>query len=81
MSSQHYGKTVLISRPRYDENIKAWRPYASVTLDDRLGTFRYHQLKPEESFATEEEASSFGFIVARRWVDANLERYAGGTSK
>lgn len=76
MSALHYGQTLLISRPRYDENIKAWRPYASVTLNDRQGTFRYQQIKPEENFATEQEALSFGFNVAREWVDENLKPYA-----
>ena len=75
MSTQQYGQTILISRPRYDENVEAWRPYASITLNDLQGTFLYRQIKPKESFATEQEALSFGFIVAREWVDEHLKAY------
>jgi hypothetical protein len=74
MPTSIYRKYILMSRPRYDEKAGVWEPYASVAadvLDEK--NFYYHQLKDlNSSFETEEQAVSFGFIVARAWVDEHL---------
>jgi hypothetical protein len=65
MAAILYGIYVLISRPRYDEKLRVWLCYASVSSD--VG---YYQLKNlDKSFETEEEASASGFGAARLWVD------------
>jgi hypothetical protein len=74
MPTSIYRKYILMSRSRYDEKAGVWEPYASVAadvLDEK--NFYYHQLKDlNSSFETEEQAVSFGFIVARAWVDEHL---------
>jgi hypothetical protein len=62
------GNYILISRPRYDDELRVWRPYASVSsTGDR---FHYHQFnKLVETFETEEETCAFGFTTARHWLD------------
>lgn len=67
MASLLYGKSVLISRPRYDERRGTWIPYGSVSWDG--DKFHYHQLELSKTFATEEEALAYGFIAAREWID------------
>ena len=63
-----YGKCISISRPQYDEKLEAWIPYASVSWDG--DKFHYYRLKDRtETFETEDEALSFGFILARHWID------------
>jgi hypothetical protein len=63
-----YGIYILISRPRYDEKLAVWLPYASVSWDGNK--YQYHQLtKLGKSFETEEEAEAFGFVAARDWID------------
>jgi hypothetical protein len=68
MSAILYGTYILISRPRYDEKLRVWLAYASVSWD---GTkYHYHQLNDlKNNFDTEEEALAFGFIAARDWID------------
>jgi hypothetical protein len=62
-----YGIYVLISRPHYDEKLRVWHPYASITRDDQ---FHYHQLNNlDKTFETEKEAIAFGFGAARKWVE------------
>ena len=69
MSSVLFGKSILISRPRYDEKLGAWIPYASVSWDG--DKFHYHQLHDlNKSFATEEEALAYGYLVAQEWIEA-----------
>ena len=71
MPASEYKKYYLISRPHYDETIHVWVPYASVAADGR--EFYYHQFNDLNStFETKEQALSFGFIVARSWVDEHL---------
>jgi hypothetical protein len=68
MAAVLYEKYILISRPRYDEKLRVWLPYASTSWDG--DKFHYHQLKDfEKSFQTEEEALAFGFVAARNWID------------
>jgi hypothetical protein len=65
------GKYILSSQPRYDSKLDVWFPYASVAwhdLDDH--SFHHHELKGlNRRFKKQEEALSFGFIVARAWVE------------
>jgi hypothetical protein len=70
MSAILYGTYILISRPRYDEKLRVWLAYASISWD---GTkYHYHQLMDlVKTFETEEEALAFGFIAARDWIDAH----------
>ena len=64
MTALLYKNYVLISRPRYDEKLRRWVPYASAIWDDDP-EFRYRQFKDfAKTFETEEEALSFGFVVA-----------------
>jgi hypothetical protein len=73
MPASEYKKYYLISRPHYDEKIHVWVPYASVAGDADGREFYYHRLKDLNStFATEEQALSYGFIVARSWIDEHL---------
>lgn len=68
MAAILYGTYVLISRPRFDDKLRAWLPYASVSWDDYK--FHYHQLTDlVKSFETEETALTFGFSAARLWID------------
>ena len=68
MSPLQYGIYILISRPQYDEKLKAWVPYASVSSNG--DQFHYHQLKElGETFETEEEALVFGYVAGRNWSD------------
>ena len=68
MSSLLYGNSILISRPRYDAELGAWRPYASLSWDG--DKFRYHRLKDlDRSFETEDEALAYGYSAAREWID------------
>ena len=68
MATVLYGKYMLISRPRYDENLRVWFAYASTSCYG--DTFHYHQLTDfEKSFQTEEEALASGFVAARSWID------------
>ena len=73
MPASEYKKYYLISRPHYNEKIRVWVPYASVAAAGDGREFYYHQFKDLNStFETEEQAMSFGFIVARGWVDEQL---------
>ena len=68
MSTVLYGKYMLISRPRYDEKLRVWFPYASISWYGH--TFLYQQLTDfERSFQSEEQALAFGFVAARNWID------------
>jgi len=68
MATVLYGKYMLISRPRYDEKVRVWFPYASASWYG--DTFHYKQFKDfEKSFQTEEQALAFGFGAARSWID------------
>ena len=63
-----YGIYILISRPRYDDKLAVWLPYASVSWDGNK--YQYHQLTSlGKSFDTQEEAEAFGFVAARGWID------------
>ena len=73
MAASEYKKYTLISQPHYDENVGVWVPDASVAANVDKDNSYYHQLKHLNSnFETEEQALSFGFIVARAWVDEQL---------
>jgi hypothetical protein len=62
MSAILYGTYILISRPRYDERLKVWLPYASISWDG--AKYHYHQLTNlGKSFDTEEEAEAFGLSL------------------
>lgn len=67
MPALQYGIYILISRPRYDEKLKVWFPYASVSWNG--DKFHYHQLKDlADTFETQEEALAFGYVTARAWI-------------
>ena len=76
MPAIKYKKYFLFSRPYYDEEFEFWRPYASVWNVFGYGhhnTSYYHRVKElNNSFKTEEQALSFGFIIARAWIDELL---------
>jgi hypothetical protein len=68
MSAILYGTYILISRPRYDDKLRVWLAYASVSWDGVNS--HYHQLNDlKNNFETEEEALAYGFVAARDWVD------------
>ena len=68
MTAIQYGIYFLISRPHYDEKLRVWFPYASISWDG--DKFHYHQLRDfEKSFQAEEEGLAFGFVAARNWID------------
>ena len=70
MSAILYGTYILISRPRYDEKLRVWFAYASISWDG--ATYHYNQLNDlKNTFENEEEALAFGFIAARDWIDAH----------
>ena len=73
MPASQYGKYIIISRPRLDKNAAVWLPYASVVADGDERDFYYRQLMNlNTTFKTEEQALSYGFIVAREWIDEHL---------
>jgi hypothetical protein len=68
MAAILYGIHILISRPRYDDRLRVWLAYGSVSWD--TDKFHYHQLNNlDKSFETEGEALAFGFSAARLWID------------
>ena len=69
-----YGIYILISRPRYDEKVRAWLPYASVSW--KTDKFNYYRLNDlEHTFQTENEALAFGYLAGRAWIrDRNSNR-------
>jgi hypothetical protein len=70
MSAILYGTYILISRPRYDEKLRVWLAYASVSWDG--AKYHYQQLNDlKNHFETEEEALAFGFVAARDWIDVH----------
>jgi len=70
MSALQHGIYILISRPRYNETLKTWLAYASVSWN--ADKFHYHQLNDlEKTFQTEEEALAFGYVAARTWIDGH----------
>jgi hypothetical protein len=74
-AARAHGKYILISRPHYDEKMGAWVPYAACFADEIPDdeNFYYRRFNDLNStFQTEEQALSFGFIVARAWVDEHL---------
>lgn len=73
MPALQYGKYIIISRPHFDKNGSVWLPYASVVADGDERDFYYRQfMNLNTRFETEEQARSYGFIVARAWVDEQL---------
>ena len=76
MPAIKYKKYFLFSLPYYDEEFGRWHPYASVWNVfgyARHNTYYYHHVKElNNSFKTEEQALSFGFIIARAWIDELL---------
>ena len=66
-----YDKYVIISRPEYDYELKAWIPYASAGWGWGGGE-RFHFKQFTDlglTFESEEESFSFGFLIARDWVE------------
>jgi hypothetical protein len=48
--------------------------YASAMCISEDGTFYYHQFdRPTNTFTTQDDALMFGFAIARKWVDEQLE--------
>ena len=82
MTASMYKKHTLISRPYYDDKLEGWMAYASVVQDvfidgDDQNNFYYHEMKNfNHSFETEEQASCFGFVSGRCWVDEHLSHAA-----
>jgi hypothetical protein len=78
MTAVQYRKYTLISRPEYDEKLGVWLPYASVARDvsgDADQSY-YPQMRDlNTSFEREEQALSFGLIVARAWIDDHLRMF------
>ena len=69
-----HDKYILISRPSYDEKFGRWIPYASAGWEGQ--EFHYRQFYDlSKTFETEEEALSFGFVVARDWIAEERWRY------
>jgi len=60
------GKHIIISRPRYEPKLEAWRAYASVYWNGN--EFQHHVLKLEEIFPAEKEALDFGYVACRTWL-------------
>ena len=61
------GKHILISRPRYEPKLVAWRASASVYWNGNK--FLHYVLKLEKNFPAEKEALDFGYAACRTWVD------------
>jgi len=74
MSAEEYGKYFLISRPRYDDELRLWLPYASVWSRDPAGCYslEHRWADYNRAFETETEALNFGFLFARQWISEHL---------
>ena len=73
MPASEYKRYYLISRPKFDPKERVWVPCVSIVGDGDGKNFQYHEFKELNSkFETEEQALTFGFIVARSWVDEHL---------
>jgi hypothetical protein len=73
MPTSQYGKYIIISRPRLEKNAVAWLPYASIVADRDERDYYYRQfMNLSTRFETEEQSLSYGFIVAREWIDEQL---------
>ena len=75
MAGFRVGNHFLISRPHYDETLRAWVPYVRVITN----LFKYGGAVPEkfkfhvvdgfkETFESEEEAVFFGISKAEAWL-------------
>ncbi len=75
MAAFQAGNHFLISRPHYDDTLRAWVPYVRVITN----LFNYRDKVPEkfgyqvvdgfkENFESEEEALSFGLAKAQAWL-------------
>jgi hypothetical protein len=72
MAMEEYAKHLIISRPDHRRDNGIWFASATVTWQDRSG-FHYHQFSDiDELFDTELEAMTFGFTIARAWIDKRL---------
>ena len=68
MAAKFYANYFLISRPRYDKKLGAWRPYVRIYWGGV--EFYLHELKDLfKTFETQEEALAFGFSAASLWLD------------
>ena len=72
MPASQDGTYIIISRARFDDNAGVWLPYASVVADGERNSYYRQFMNLNTTFKTEEQALSFGFIVAREWVDEHL---------
>ncbi len=69
MAAQQYGKYNLTSKPRQKLGVKVWHFYASATWHDQKG-WHYHQFNGfDKTFNTQQDATAFGFSIARAWID------------
>jgi hypothetical protein len=56
-----------------DKDTGVWVPYCSIAADGDGRNFYYRQFTDSNTtFETEEQALSYGFIVARAWIDEPL---------
>jgi hypothetical protein len=69
VAAQQYGKYNLTSKPRQKVGVRLWQSYASATWRDAKG-WHYQQFNEhDKTFNTQQEATVFGFSIARAWID------------
>ena len=79
MPASQYGKYTIISRPRLDKNRDVWLPYSCIAADGDGRNYYYRQFMDlNTTFKTEEQALTYGFIVARAWIDEPYNTPGGG---
>jgi len=67
------GKHIIISHPRYEPKLDAWRACASIYWNG--DEFQHCVLKLEKIFQTEKEALAFGYAACRTLM-SEIERPA-----
>jgi hypothetical protein len=78
MAVRLYSDRTILSKPRYDPDIEAWFPYASVTWRDTDGFNFFNFDKLVRVFGTKTEALDFGFTIARAWIDKSHDYLTAG---
>jgi hypothetical protein len=71
MALEFHGDRHILCRPKHQRDTGAWVPYAIVTWWDDDGFHSKYLDEMRETFETEEEATAFGFAVARAWIEDN----------
>ena len=72
MPASQYGKYIIISRARFDDNAGFWLPYDSVVADGERNFYYRQFMDVNTRFETEEQALSSRLHRCSDWIDEHL---------